>query len=140
MRKIIVLVLLFHITIDYEVYSSSEVNIDSTRIYDVIIIGAGISGLTAAYYLQNRDILILEKEYCAGGRTVTENIYGRRVNLGTQYLPYKGTYFDRFLETLNIEYYEHSALNAKIGLVLGNDYYPDYTSIPKSFYILYPLY
>jgi protoporphyrinogen oxidase len=136
MRKIIVLILIFHIPINYKIYASSDVNIDSARIYDVIIIGAGISGLTAAYYLQNRDILVLEKEYCAGGRTVTEDIYGRRVNLGTQYLPYKGTYFDNFIKTLNIEYNEHSALNAKIGLVLGNDYYPDYTSIPKGFYIL----
>jgi len=54
--------------------------------YNVIIIGAGISGLTAAYYLQNRDILVLEKRveqeeeqlqktYTAGKLILEHNIY-----------------------------------------------------------------
>jgi monoamine oxidase len=35
--------------------------------HDVIIVGGGVSGLTAAYHLQHRDVLMLEKEPHWGG-------------------------------------------------------------------------
>ncbi len=45
------------------------------KIYDVIIAGAGVSGLSAGYYLkkQHRDIsiLVLEAKDRVGGRTQT---------------------------------------------------------------------
>lgn len=43
--------------------------------YDVIVIGAGFAGLTAAYYLKEKDtqlnILIIEAKSCVGGRAQT---------------------------------------------------------------------
>lgn len=39
-----------------------------SNIYDVVIAGAGLSGLSAGYHLRNKNILILEKDSRAGGR------------------------------------------------------------------------
>ena len=48
-------------------------NKGSEHIYDVIIIGAGISGLSAADLLvnQGQDVLVLEARDRVGGRTWT---------------------------------------------------------------------
>lgn len=46
---------------------------DNQKIYDCIIIGGGISGLSFAHYLarENHDILVLEKEKTIGGQIIT---------------------------------------------------------------------
>lgn len=41
--------------------------------YDVVIVGAGLSGLMAAYELRDWDILVLEKEGRSGGRILTRS-------------------------------------------------------------------
>ena len=38
------------------------------RVLDTIVVGGGLAGLTAAYRLRDRDILLLEKEEIPGGR------------------------------------------------------------------------
>jgi len=45
---------------------------------DVTIIGAGISGLTAAWQLkqQGLGVVVLERQQCAGGNAISENING----------------------------------------------------------------
>lgn len=45
------------------------------KTYDVIIVGGGISGLTAAYYLYEHDVLLLEMQKSVGGR-VTSGKHG----------------------------------------------------------------
>ncbi|MDD2582926.1 MAG: FAD-dependent oxidoreductase [Desulfuromonadaceae bacterium] len=50
--------------------------------YDTIIIGAGISGLAAAWQLRNRNILVLEKEPVPGGRIKTCTSHGISYDLG----------------------------------------------------------
>jgi monoamine oxidase len=50
---------------------------DST-VYDVIIVGAGLSGLSAGYYLmksnENLKILVIEAKNRVGGRTETKEL------------------------------------------------------------------
>ncbi len=56
--------------------------------YDVIVVGAGIAGLTTGYYLDDYDldVLVLEKESRPGGRTVSGSHKGLVYAKGTEYL------------------------------------------------------
>lgn len=67
--------------------------LQSTRIlnHKIIIIGAGPSGLTTAYYLiksglSRKNIIILEKTNRLGGQSNTRKIDGKWVEAGTSYL------------------------------------------------------
>lgn len=52
--------------------------------YDVIVVGGGIAGLTAAYRLRHKNILLLEKETVAGGRTLSRTLGDYVYNAGAQ--------------------------------------------------------
>lgn len=52
------------------------------HVYDVVIVGAGLSGLMAAYALRDRDVLVLEREPRAGGRILTRSAHGVSYDLG----------------------------------------------------------
>ncbi len=56
--------------------------------HDVIVVGAGIAGLSAAHSLQTlgRDVLVLEARDRLGGRTHTVDIEGATVDLGGAWL------------------------------------------------------
>jgi len=51
---------------------------------DTVIVGGGIAGLTAAYRLRDRDILLLEKEDVPGGRTLSHRLGAYVYNAGAQ--------------------------------------------------------
>lgn len=54
----------------------------------VIIVGAGIAGLTAAYQLQKAglDVLVLEAKNYAGGRMATVEWEGHRIDIGAKFV------------------------------------------------------
>jgi protoporphyrinogen oxidase len=56
--------------------------------YEVIVVGGGIAGLTAAYFLDDDDydVLLLEKEDRVGGRAVSGSYAGFDYAQGTEYL------------------------------------------------------
>lgn len=51
---------------------------------DVVILGAGVGGMTAAYELRDRDIVVLEAEDRVGGRTLSGGDDQAWYNLGAQ--------------------------------------------------------
>jgi len=71
--------------------------------YPVVIIGAGIGGLTAAAYLSKVGIAsaLIEKTKYAGGRCSTRMINGSPYEIGALYLG--GGVFDELRRTFNVE-------------------------------------
>ncbi len=54
--------------------------------YDVLVIGAGIAGLTAAYLLRQQRLCVLDSAAQVGGRTLVGNHGGYTYAKGTEYL------------------------------------------------------
>lgn len=53
-----------------------------SSLYDVVIVGAGLAGLSAASALRDRNVLVLEREARPGGRVQTWSSHGVRCDLG----------------------------------------------------------
>src|SRR5579864_467649 len=58
-------------------------NMSSAEV-DVVILGAGMAGMTAAYEVRNRDILVLESRDRVGGRTKSGGDDRAWYNVGAQ--------------------------------------------------------
>ncbi|WP_353933091.1 FAD-dependent oxidoreductase [Okeanomitos corallinicola TIOX110] len=69
---------------------------------DVIVIGAGISGLVCAQRLRQAgySVLVLEKSRGVGGRVATRRLYGTCADHGACYLKPKGELFNQLIEIL----------------------------------------
>ena len=55
--------------------------------YDVVIVGGGIAGLSVSYKLEDKSVLLLEKEELCGGRTLSMNMGSYVFNQGAQMIP-----------------------------------------------------
>jgi protoporphyrinogen oxidase len=70
--------------------------------YQVVIVGAGFAGLTAAYFLQDYDILVLEKEDRVGGRVYSGLYEGVHYAKGAEYMGAPYGALKRMVEELNL--------------------------------------
>ena len=57
---------------------------ENNQILDAVIVGAGLAGLTTAYRLRDKNILVLEKEDVCGGRTISRKMGEYVYNIGAQ--------------------------------------------------------
>ncbi len=73
----------------------------ATRNAAVVIIGGGIAGLSAAYFLQKRDFLLLEKEARFGGNALQEEFRGAAYSTGSAYA-FKGDEADQLARELGL--------------------------------------
>lgn len=70
----------------------------------IAVIGAGISGLTAAYYLKgSHDVTVLESADRIGGHTATVDVHhkGRDYAIDTGFIVYNDWTYPKFIELLN---------------------------------------
>ncbi|PYU86970.1 MAG: hypothetical protein DMG51_03820 [Acidobacteria bacterium] len=57
----------------------------ATRKADIVIVGGGLAGLSAAYFLRGKDWLLLEKEPQFGGNARQEEFEGQVYGTGSAY-------------------------------------------------------
>lgn len=73
-------------------------------IYDIIVVGAGISGLTAAYYLKQAGhrVKVLEANKTAGGRMITINWQGFQIDPGASFLTSRDQFLFNLVDELGV--------------------------------------
>ncbi len=70
---------------------------------DVIVVGGGIAGLTAAWMLRHRSVLVLEASDRFGGRMRSEPRGEYWLNLGAHLFPGRGSLLDALVAELGLE-------------------------------------
>lgn len=76
---------------------------DGPETRDVVIIGGGIAGLTAAWRLRHRDVLLLEASDRVGGRMRSERHGDYWLNYGAHLFPAPGSLVDTIATELALE-------------------------------------
>ena len=84
---------------------------------EVIVVGGGIAGLSAAWELRDRDVIVLEAERRVGGRLMSERRDPYWLNFGGHVVGGPETATGRLLEATNVEAVELPGVLG--GLVLG---------------------
>ena len=71
--------------------------------HDVIVIGGGIAGLSAAWHLRHRDVLVLEAEDRLGGRLRSDPCGDYWLNFGAHLFPGPGSLVDGMARECGLE-------------------------------------
>jgi monoamine oxidase len=74
----------------------------ATKNSAIVIIGGGVAGLSAAYFLRGQDFLLLEKEDHFGGNAYQEEYEGQAFATGSAFA-YKGDYGDQLSSEMGLK-------------------------------------
>jgi protoporphyrinogen/coproporphyrinogen III oxidase len=89
--------------------------------HDIVIVGGGISGLTAAYRLQHRDVLLLEKEPHWGGNAYAMEFEGSVYGTGSAFI-WSDSEAYKFVKEIGLEMLPVNSPDASI---INGDFVPD---------------
>ncbi|MGL4779593.1 MAG: FAD-dependent oxidoreductase, partial [Bacteroidales bacterium] len=104
MNRVIVLLMSFaYMLVSCSANETSDDDIDyGMEHHDVVIVGAGISGLTCGYYLGKRDFLILEKNERVGGRAISGIHNNFSYAKGAEYLGRPESHLAKMIKGLHL--------------------------------------
>jgi len=74
---------------------------DATRKVDIVIVGGGMAGLSAAYFLRGKDWLLIEKEDHFGGNAYQEEFAGQSYSTGAAY-DFRGSPSDQLAKEIGL--------------------------------------
>jgi oxygen-dependent protoporphyrinogen oxidase len=90
---------------------------DPDRLHDVIVVGGGLAGLTAAYRLRHRDVVVVERAAQVGGRLLSYDRSGIAMNLGAHMFSGLGTGVGDLLTELGLQ--RQPIQGQLMGIVMG---------------------
>lgn len=83
-----------------EYLPSAEIHVEG--FHDVIVVGAGVSGLTTGYFLKEYDVKILERNNHTGGNTLSGSFEGIPYSIGSGSIDEPNTIFQRLVDELHL--------------------------------------
>jgi oxygen-dependent protoporphyrinogen oxidase len=75
---------------------------EPTSVRDVVVVGAGIAGLTAAWELRDKDVMVLEAEGRVGGRMKSERRGDYWLSVGAHMFPGPGSVIDALVNEMGL--------------------------------------
>lgn len=98
--------------------------------YDVIVVGAGIAGLTAAYQLvkENKKVLIVEGHPRLGGNAKAERYKNTYMGLGSAYVTIaeEGSGIDRFYKEIDVHQHFKRVGHGEESIAVNGKIYSDF--------------
>ena len=94
---------------------------EATRKADIVIVGGGAAGLSAAYFLRGKDWLLLEKEDHFGGNAFQEEYEGQPYGTGSAYA-YKDDNGDQLAREIGLHL---PLVNCPDPTIVNNTFVPD---------------
>ena len=98
-------------------------------LYDTVIIGGGITGLTAGYMLRDKNILLLEEDERFGGRVLSEKVHEATNNIGTQFFTVEDSSFVRLIKELGVKWVTHDPKSVPFAIFVNNKLFTDIESV-----------